>query len=177
MNEISSDNALLGVDKEEGDDILEDVVTDWGDCCLYDASVDRFANDVVSSVIMAFVVGATNVNNAPPAVTTICCMISLLDLDTPLPNSLLAENVERGGSILLRPTSCCRRCFGLPQPLPSATKDLPIKQLPKECENAHATGNKPPRRNMATRPSRRFVGCCVAWCEDESERRRYGGNK
>lgn len=64
---------------------MEDVI-DCGDCCLYDASVDGFANDVVSSVMMAFVVGTTNSNeeDAPPTVVSICCMISRLEVRTRL---------------------------------------------------------------------------------------------
>ena len=94
MNEISSET-LLGTDK---DDDVEEVV-DWGDCCLYDASVDGFANDVVSSVMMAFVVGTPNNNalDAPPAAVTICGMTTLLDLGThsSSPAPLAADNAER----------------------------------------------------------------------------------
>ena len=86
MNEISSDT-VLGLDTEEDADLEEDV--DSGDCCLYDASVAGFANDVVSSVMMAFAFGTMNDNadEAPAADVTIWCTISLLDLSSHPPTS------------------------------------------------------------------------------------------
>ncbi len=95
MNEISSES-LLVADKD--DDDVEEVV-DWGDCCLYDASVEGFANVVVSSVMMAPVVGTPNNSavDAPPTAMTICCMTSLRDLCThsSSPTAPPADNSER----------------------------------------------------------------------------------